>query len=155
MKKENFNEKQLLSRKDLKKVLGGDPGVTERDCPEGQYKHYCPGGFIGEDGIYQHMETDPVVAVVGLNQEQQLKIKNPFKHVEGIFFILYNHCATEGYFPVVYLGNPDRQAECLLPVLFGASSPNHVAWKHPLASLVCRQACCCRKSGRLQSQLFF
>lgn len=39
----------------MKEVLGGDPGVTDRDCPEGQYKHYCPGGFIGEDGVYQHI----------------------------------------------------------------------------------------------------
>jgi len=63
MKKENFSEKQLLSRKDLKKVLGGDPGVTERDCPEGQYKHYCPGGFIGEDGVYQHINV-PLCAYI-------------------------------------------------------------------------------------------
>lgn len=56
MKKTNFNEKQLLSRKDLKKVLGGDFGMIEKDCPAGRYKYYCPGGFIGEDGIYHRID---------------------------------------------------------------------------------------------------
>jgi hypothetical protein len=55
MKKENFSEKQLLSRKDLKKVLGGDFGIIDIDCAEGERKEYCPGGFIGADGVYHQI----------------------------------------------------------------------------------------------------
>lgn len=65
MKKANFSEKQLLSRKELKKVLGGDlGGIIDADCPEGRYKYYCVGGFIGEDGIYHNINI-PMCADYG------------------------------------------------------------------------------------------